>query len=120
MVLKDITKKIEENIPLTPEDGLWLADFVVSGKGAGLLSLARDIQRQCHDPVIELCAITNAKSGACPHNCSFCAQSSHHRSPIKAYPLRQPRGLLEAAQAARKSGEHRFSVVTSGVKVSTE
>ncbi|MFZ5994685.1 MAG: biotin synthase BioB [Thermodesulfobacteriota bacterium] len=120
MVLKDIKKKIEENTPLTPDDGLQLVDFVVSGKGAGLLSLARDIQRQLHGPAIELCAIVNAKSGACPHNCSFCAQSSHHRSPIKAYPLRQPKGLLEAAQAAQKSGAHRFSIVTSGAKVSRQ
>jgi len=120
MALKDIKKKIEENTPLTPEDGLQLAYFMVGGKGAGLLSLARDIQSELHGPVIELCAIVNAKSGACPHNCSFCAQSSHHRSPIKAYPLRQPKGLLEAAQAAQKSGAHRFSIVTSGAKVSRQ
>jgi biotin synthase len=118
MALKDIKKRIEENTPLTPDDGLQLAYFMVSGKGASLLSLARDIQRQFHGPAIELCAIVNAKSGACPHNCSFCAQSSHHRSPIKAYTLRQPRDLLEAAQAAQKAGVHRFSMVTSGAKVS--
>ncbi|MDD5452080.1 MAG: biotin synthase BioB [Desulfovibrionales bacterium] len=120
MILKDIKKKIEENIPLTPDDGLRLANFVAGGKGAGLLSMAQEIQRRYHGPVIELCAIVNAKSGACPHDCSFCAQSSHHRSPIKAYPLRQPKGLLEAAQAAQKSGAHRFSIVTSGARLSKE
>lgn len=118
MVLKDITKKIEENAPLTPDDGLRLADFMVSGKGASLLSLARDIQRQCHDPVIELCAITNAKSGVCPHDCSFCAQSSHHKSLIKKYLLRGAKDLLEAAKAAEGAGAHRFSIVTSGAKLS--
>jgi biotin synthase len=120
MGLKDIKKRIEENTPLTPADGLQLADFMVSGEGASLLSLAKEVQKQFHGPIIELCAIANAKSGACPHNCSFCAQSSHHRSPIKAYPLRQPRGLLEAAQAANKSGAHRFSIVTSGARLSKE
>ncbi|MDI6791069.1 MAG: biotin synthase BioB [Thermodesulfobacteriota bacterium] len=120
MGLKDIKKKIEENIPLTPDDGLQLADFMVSGKGASLLARAEEVQRQFHGPIIEFCAITNAKSGACPHNCSFCAQSSHHRSLIKAYPLRQPKGLLEAAQAAQKSGTHRFSIVTSGARLSKE
>lgn len=120
MGIEDIKKKINEDAHLTLDDGLRLADLAVSGKGASLLSLARDIQRQRHDPVIELCAIVNAKSGVCPHNCSFCAQSSHHRSPIKAYPLRQPKGLLGAAQAAKKSEAHRFSIVTSGAKVSRQ
>lgn len=120
MVLKDITKKIEENIPLTPDDGLRLADFMVSGKGASLLALAQEIQRRYHDRVIELCAITNAKSGACPHNCSFCAQSSHNKSLIKKYPLRGAKDLLEAAKAAEGAGAHRFSIVTSGAKVSRQ
>ncbi|MEW6328418.1 MAG: biotin synthase BioB [Thermodesulfobacteriota bacterium] len=118
MKLRDITKKIEENIPLTPDDGLRLADLAVSGEGASLLPLAQEIQGRYHGRVIELCAITNAKSGACSHDCSFCAQSGHHRSPIKAYPLREPQSLLEAAKAAERAGAHRFSIVTSGAKVS--
>lgn len=120
MGIQDIKKKINENAHLTPDDGLRLADFMVSGEGAGLLSLAKDIQRQCHDPVIELCAITNAKSGVCPHDCSFCAQSSHHKSLIKKYLLRGAKDLLEAAKAAEGAGAHRFSIVTSGAKVSRQ
>ncbi len=118
MELKDIKKKIEENIPITPDDGLQLVDFMGSSKGASLLALAKEIQRRYHGRVIELCAITNAKSGVCQHNCSFCAQSSHHKSPVEAYPLRQPGNLLKAAQAAERAGAHRFSIVTSGAKLS--
>lgn len=62
---------------------------------------------------VDLCAITNAKSGRCPEDCKFCAQSAHHRAKIEEYPLLSPKKLLENAKIAEKAGAHRFSIVTS-------
>ncbi len=109
MTVKDIEQKIDQR---------HLGELMAGGNPAELLSLARDIQRKGLWPLIEFCAIVNAKSGGCPHNCSFCAQSSHHQSPIRAYPLRTAKELLEAAQAAQEAGAHRFSLVTSGARLS--
>ncbi|MFH2098478.1 MAG: biotin synthase BioB, partial [Pseudomonadota bacterium] len=36
---------------------------------------------------VSLCCITNGKSGRCPEDCRFCAQSSHSRTGVKVYPL---------------------------------
>ena len=67
---------------------------------------------------VDLCSIVNAKFGACPEDCSFCAQSVHSRTDVKAYPLITEEKILEAAVSAKKFGAKRFCVVTSGRKVS--
>jgi biotin synthase len=42
---------------------------------------------------IKLCAIVNAKSGRCPEDCTFCAQSAHHKTRIETYPLMAPKEI---------------------------
>ncbi|NOZ67928.1 MAG: biotin synthase BioB [Deferribacteres bacterium] len=63
---------------------------------------------------IDLCSIINAKSGACPEDCSFCAQSSRSKSNIHVYPLIDVDVVLDAARVAREYGVRRFCTVTSG------
>lgn len=63
---------------------------------------------------IKLCAIVNAKSGRCPEDCAFCAQSAHHKTEIEAYPLIEPQQILRKAREAEAMGARRFSIVTSG------
>jgi biotin synthase len=63
---------------------------------------------------VRLCAIVNAKSGRCPEDCSFCAQSAHHKTQIEAYPLMEPQQILRNGQVAEAMGARRFSIVTSG------
>lgn len=63
---------------------------------------------------IELCAITNAKSGLCPEDCKFCAQSARHKAQAPIYPLKSREILVEEARRAKEMGAERFSIVTSG------
>jgi len=69
---------------------------------------------------VETCAILNAKSGSCPSDCKFCAQSSRFNLKIKVYPLLPERELLEKAFFAFDLGIDRFSFVTSGVSPTEE
>ena len=69
---------------------------------------------------IETCAILNAKSGSCPSDCKFCAQSSHFNLRIRVYPLLPEKELLERALSAFNLGIDRFSFVTSGVSPTKE
>ena len=43
-------------------------------------------------PGLHACSIVNAKSGACPENCRFCAQSAHHAAQVPEYGLLDPGG----------------------------
>ena len=61
-----------------------------------------------------LCTITNAKSGNCSEDCTFCAQSAISRARIEKYPLRPLDLILKEARKAKGNGAQRFSLVTSG------
>lgn len=78
------------------------------------------IRDHYHGRGIRLCAIVNAKSGRCPEDCAFCAQSAHHQTEIEAYPLMDPDEILRKAQEARTMGARRFAIVTSGKALSAK
>lgn len=60
------------------------------------------------------CGIINAKSGKCPENCAFCAQSAHYRTGAPEYPLVDAETLLRRAEELAAAGAARFGIVTSG------
>ncbi len=64
------------------------------------------------------CAIVNAKSGRCPENCAFCAQSAHYRTGAPVYPLMGGDELLAHAREMDEHGIGRFGIVTSGTTIS--
>ncbi len=65
---------------------------------------------------IQLCTICNAKSGKCSEDCAFCSQSAFSKSDISVYPLDTGR-ILQGAQHATNSAVARYSVVTSGKRL---
>ncbi len=79
-----------------------------------LLAMADKIRQHFHDSHVDACAIVNARSGKCPENCRFCAQSAHHRTGVEEYAFLDADALLHAAQKAKEAGAVRFSIVTSG------
>jgi biotin synthase len=60
------------------------------------------------------CSLINARSGLCGEDCSFCAQSGHHRGDCEVYALKPTEEILAAARSAKKAGAGRFCTVTSG------
>jgi len=84
-----------------------------------LLSGASLIRNHHHGHGIRLCAIVNAKSGRCPEDCAFCAQSAHHHTQIETYALMEPGEILRQAREAEAMGARRFSIVTSGKALTT-
>ncbi|MBI5050501.1 MAG: biotin synthase BioB [Nitrospirae bacterium] len=105
------------NIGVDREHALNLSD--VSGSEVfELFVLSNRARIKLRGSKIDLCSIINAKSGTCPEDCSFCAQSAYSKTDIKAYPLIDKKKILEAAAAAKENGVRRFCVVISGKKPS--
>lgn len=79
-----------------------------------LLEAARSVMHRCCPKTFDTCSIINAKSGKCPEDCRWCAQSAHHKTGTDEYPLLSADRLLEAARLCKSKGIGRFSIVTSG------
>lgn len=62
----------------------------------------------------DLCTIMNTKSGKCPEDCKFCAQSAYYKTGVEEYELLNYDKILERAREMQECGAHRFSLVTSG------
>ena len=79
-----------------------------------LLAMADKIRQKFSGNEVDLCAIVNARSGKCPENCKFCAQSAHHETGVTVYPFMSEEDIVEHAKKAKEAGAIRFSIVTSG------
>lgn len=82
-----------------------------------LMALANRIRERFCGSKVDLCAIINAKSGRCPEDCSFCAQSSYYSTGCPEYPLLEQDRLIGAAENAKRMGAANFCIVTSGNKL---
>lgn len=63
---------------------------------------------------VEFCSLINARNGKCSQNCKYCAQSSHYRTNIEAYPLVELEEVRKTALEAKSHKASRFAIVTSG------
>lgn len=80
-----------------------------------LLAGARAVRRKYFRNELHLCAIINAKSGACTEDCAFCAQSARHTTASPRHAFLEPEEIGRAAQAMRARGASRFGIVASGL-----
>jgi biotin synthase len=69
-----------------------------------LAKCANTITNSFSGSKVDVETLVNAKSGGCPEDCSFCAQSSFSDSPISRYSLLPEDKILERAQNAKQHG----------------
>ncbi|KAK9378968.1 uncharacterized protein V2V93DRAFT_79255 [Kockiozyma suomiensis] len=70
---------------------------------------ASTVHRKFNDPSkVQLCTLLSIKTGGCTEDCSYCAQSSRHKTGLKASKLVTLGSVLRAAREARDNGSTRF------------
>ncbi len=79
-----------------------------------IMLLSNSVTSRYHERGVYLCGITSARTGACPEDCSFCAQSVYSEHPVPPSTRIEPRKILESARRAEAGGASEFCIVISG------
>lgn len=107
-----------------------LADRVLQGRGISrlealdvvrapdaetpeILRAALRVREFHHGRTVKIHILLNAKSGLCPEDCSFCAQSAFARAPVEKYRLMSQERIVRAAEQAARAGAWKFCIVTA-------
>ena len=74
-----------------------------------LLFRAQEVHRTHHDPNdIQRCALLSIKTGGCPEDCAYCAQSAWYRTQVDAETMLPVEEVTKQARRAKELGASRF------------
>lgn len=74
-----------------------------------LVAQAMNVHQAHHDPLeMQMCTLSNIKSGNCSEDCAYCPQSARYNTGIDTWQLPSTDEIRVQAQAARANGSTRF------------
>jgi biotin synthase len=76
-----------------------------------LAALAHEVRLEWCGDTVEVEGILSAKTGGCPEDCHFCAQSSRFDTPVLATAFLDTEEVLEAARQTAELGASEFCIV---------
>jgi biotin synthase len=113
--MNKLLSEIVDGKQATKEDSLLLFDFDIEE----LFYAASKTRKKYKGNKIKICSIINAKSGKCAEDCKFCAQSAHHKTAVKVYPLVSNEKIEEVSNKALENAGC-FGIVSSGNNLTDE
>ena len=111
MDILNLAQEIIHGKRLTREDDL---SFFLTCDLEPLCQGADEIRKACVGDKVDLCSIINGRSGRCPEDCKYCAQSAHYHTECDVYDFIPEEAILEACKMNESEGVDRFSIVTAG------
>lgn len=112
--LEILKNKVLDGYQVNKTEALALAEMPLEE----LCYAADEIRRAFCGSKFDMCTIVNGKSGKCTEDCKYCAQSACYKTDVESYPLMGTEELTEHARYNHERGVPRYSIVTSGRKLS--
>jgi len=97
--------------PAVPRHGWTLAEVeaLFELPFGELVFRAAQVHRRWFDPdEVQLSQLLSVKTGGCPENCGYCAQSQHFETGVAASKLMDARAVIAEAVRAKAGGAQRF------------
>lgn len=113
--ISNLVSRVLEGKSLTYEEAIELS---LHPEKEALYSAADTIRQHYFADQFDLCSIINARSGRCSEDCKWCAQSKHYKTNTDIYPLVSYKTVQSQAITNQQAGVRKFSLVTSGRKLS--
>ena len=114
-MIEKLKRRVIDGIDITIDEAVALA---ASPDRDRLCDAADEIRRHFCGDDMDTCSIVNARSGRCGENCKWCSQSKQFATGVEEYAIIDTERLVALAQRNGQYGVRRFSLVTSGRKVS--
>lgn len=112
----DIFDRIVDGYRVRSEDELL--SIVESTPADDLYEGCHRLTRALCGDGFDTCSIINVKSGLCPEDCQWCAQSAHYRTGCETHGILSATVCAAQAKQNRAQGIKRFSLVASGKRPS--
>ncbi len=109
-LIEDCMNKVLNNKSINMKEALMLAS-IDNEHIEELTNAANIICREFNGDKVDIESLINAKSGNCPEDCFFCAQSSRYNSSIDRYPLLDKEVIAQAALNSKEAGADSFCLV---------
>ncbi len=116
-MIKILKQKVLEGYELSSDEALALSNEIDK---EALYKAADEIRIKFCGNNMDLCSITNAKSGKCSEDCKWCSQSASYKTNIEEYEIVDKEPAIKEAVDNANKGVKRHSLVTSGRRVNNK
>ncbi len=124
-MIEELKKRVVKGYKITRDEALALWRYVEPESESDSVKVAEErLNELCHaageirnhftGKNFDTCSIVNARSGHCPEDCKWCAQSAHYKTGAESYDLIDEESCISLARRNSEMGIDKFSFVTSG------
>lgn len=108
-----LARKVINGYEIIEEEALSILDCP-NEEILQLLEGARVIRHHYYGNKVKLNMIINTKTGFCPENCGYCAQSIESTAPIQKYRMLDKETIINGAEKAVELNSGTYCIVASG------
>ncbi len=124
-MIEELKKRVVKGYKITRDEALALWRYVEPESESDSVKVAEErLNELCHaageirdhftGKNFDTCSIVNARSGHCPEDCKWCAQSAHYKTGAESYDLIDEESCISLARRNSEMEIDKFSFVTSG------